>query len=220
MQMSLDLNEITDETLQAIQKAATAGVISSTGLVGFDLSGVVSLVPVNTPTYDTIAREDGSGSVAANWRALLNVNSTQPNPFTGLDGGGSLINISEQDMLAKYLPVRVSGKVTRDAVALAKNYEDAKGIASIQTLMQWRIQDNKAIIGGQAWALAAIGALTFATATTGGTIAATTTVHVRVAARSAYNYFWGGSGAASTDASQATGSGTATNTVTATWAPR
>jgi hypothetical protein len=53
MQMSLDLNEITDETLQAIQKAATAGVISSTGLVGFDLSGVVSLVPVNTPTYDT-----------------------------------------------------------------------------------------------------------------------------------------------------------------------
>jgi hypothetical protein len=219
MQMSLDLNEITDETLQAIQKAATAGVISSTGLVGFDLSGVVSLVPVNTPTYDTIAREDGSGSVAANWRALLNVNSTQPNPFTGLDGGGSLINISEQDMLAKYLPVRVSGKVTRDAVALAKNYEDAKGIASIQTLMQWRIQDNKAIIGGQAWALAAIGALTFATATTGGTIAATTTVHVRVAARSAYNYFWGGSGAASADASQATGGGTATNTVTATWAP-
>jgi hypothetical protein len=210
------LSDISEETLQAIKKAQTAGVLASTGLYGYDLSGVVSLVPVNTPFYNLIPRKSGEGSAAAHWRTLLNVNSTQPNPFVGLDAGGNFINISELDVLANYMPVRVSGKVTRDAIALAKNYADAKAIASTQTLMQWRILENKALIGGQNFALPTIGTVTVTAATTGGAITSGTTYYVKCAARSGYNYYWGGSGIASAAASVAVGTTTSTNKVTAT----
>lgn len=212
-----DLNKITEETLQAIKKAQTAGVLASTGLYGYDLSGVVSLIPVNTPFYNLIPRTSGEGSAAAHWRMLMNVNSTQPNPFVGLDAGGYMINISELDVLATYQPVRVSGKVTRDAIALAKNYADAKAISSTQTLMQWRIAENKGLIGGQNFPLPTIGTVTLTPATTGGTIASGTTLYVRCAARSPYNYYFGGSGALSgAGVGAAVGTTTSTNKVTAT----
>ena len=213
--MDTALGFITDETLDAVKKAQTSGVTSTTGLVGFDLSGVVSLVPVNTPFFNRIKTEQGDGSAAANWKALLNVNGSQPNPFTGFDAGGALVQLSEQDVVAPYRPVRVSGKVTRDSIALAKGYADAKAIASTNTLMQWRIQDNKALLGGQNFALPTIGTVSLSTSTTGGTIGNAVSVAVRCAARSAYNYYWGGSGIASTNQSITTGAGT-TNSVTAT----
>lgn len=214
----MSLDDITEETLDAVRKAATSGVTSSTGIEGYDLSGVVSLVPVNTPTYDSTPREDGSGSDAARWKALLNINNEQPNPFVGLDAGGNYIKFQEQDMLALYLPVRVSGQVTRDSIARTKNYSDAKAIASVGTLMQWRIQDNKAILGGQNWALPALGTVTSTANTSGGSIASGTAVVVKVQARSAYNYFWGGSGKA-VAASSVTTAGSGAASVTATWAP-
>ena len=215
----MNLDAISQETLDEFAKAAaTGGVLSATGAEGYDLGSIVSLVPAMTPTYDSTPREDGKGSDAARWKALINVNNTQPNPFVGLDAGGNFINVQEQDMLALYLPVRVSGQVTRDAIARGRGYAAAKAIASLQTLIGWRTLDNKAIIGGQNWALPAMGTVSLTTATTGGSIPATTTVHVRIAARSAYNYFWGGSGIASTDVSLATGAG-ATSTIGATWAP-
>lgn len=214
------LDEITQESIDAIQKAAaTNGVLSATGLQGYDLGPVVSLVPVNTPTYDSTPTEDGSGSDAARWKALLNVNNLQPNPFVGLDAGGNFVQFEEQDCLALYMPVRVSGQVTRDAVARSKNYADAKAIASIGTLMQWRIQDNKALIGGQNFPLPAIGAVSLTAVNSGGSIAASTAVHVRVQARSPLNYFWGGSSLASTDTSVTTSTTAGVNSVTASWAP-
>jgi hypothetical protein len=209
-----DINGITEETLDAVRKAQTAGVVGTTGLYGYDLSGVVSLVPVVTPTFERIKREQGDGSQAAHWRAMLNINNTQPNPFTGIDGGGSFVNFSELDVLAQYQPLRLSGKVTQDAIALAKNYADAKAIAVTGTLMQWRIAANKAIIGGQNFPLPAIGATTLTASATGGTIGASIVVHIRAAARSAYNYYYGGSGAASVDNSVTVSAGT-TNSVAA-----
>lgn len=210
------LENLSEETVEMLVKAATNGMTFGTGVYGYDLSSLVSLVPVNTPTYDRIARRKGDGSLYANWRALLNVNNLQPNPFVGPDAGGNFIQIQEVPVAAPYMPVRVSGQVTRDSIDYASNYADAKALSSMQTLMQWRIADNKALLGGQAFALPAIGTVSLATATTGGTIPATTTVHVRVAARSPYNYYWGGSGIASADQSIATGAGS-TNSITATW---
>jgi hypothetical protein len=213
------LENVSEETLAAIvnlAKAATNGATFATGIYGYDLSGLVSQVPVNTPTFDRFARRPGDGSLNANWRALLNINNQQPNPFVGPDAGGNFVLLQEVNVSAPYMPVRVSGQVTRDSIDYGKGYADTKAIASMQTLMQWRILDNKAILGGQAFALPAIGTVSLSTSTTGGSIAATTTVHVRVAARSPYNYYWGGSSIASADQSIATGAGS-TNSVTATW---
>lgn len=212
------LENISEETLAAIVKAATNGATFATGIYGYDLSGLVSQVPVNTPTFDRFARRPGDGSLNANWRALLNINNQQPNPFVGPDAGGNFVLLQEVNVSAPYMPVRVSGQVTRDSIDYGKGYADTKAIASMQTLMQWRILDNKAIIGGQAFALPTIGTVSLSTAATGGTIANSTAVHVRVAARSPYNYYWGGSGIASTDVSVTTGTtGSGTNSVTATW---
>lgn len=211
-----DFSGITEETLAAIRKAQTDGFTVASGLQGFDLSGVVSLVPVNTPFYDRVPRKGAPvGSQAANWKALLNVNDQQPNPFVGLEGGGNYVVNSEMDVLAKYQPVRVSGFVTRDAIDLGRNYEDVKALSVTSTLMQWRILENKGLIGGQAFALPAIGTPTATAATTGGSIAASTAVAVKVAARSGLNYYWGGSGAASSQVSVTTAAGGSTNSVTA-----
>jgi hypothetical protein len=210
-----DYAGITAETLEQIKKAQTNGVTTGTGIVGYDLSGVVSLVPVNTPWFNRVARKPGDGSKAAVWRALLNVNNAQPNPFVGLDQGGNFIKVSEQDVLAPYVPVRVSGEVTRDAVDLAKNYADAKAIAVTSTLMQWRIQENKALLGGQAFALPTVATPTVVASATGGQIAASTAVNVKVAARSGMNYYWGGSGVASAQGSVTTGTTVGTNSATA-----
>lgn len=199
-----DYTGITADTLEQIKKAQTNGVLTSTGLVGYDLSGVVSLVPVNTPWFNRVPRKAGDGSKAAVWRALLNVNNAQPNPFVGADQGGGFIKVSEQDVLAPYVPVRVSGEVTRDAIDFAKGYADAKAIAVTSTLMQWRIQENKALLGGQAFALPSIATPTVTTSATGGSIGASTAVNVKVAARSGLNYYWGGSGIASAQGSATT----------------
>jgi len=213
-----DFSGITEETIGLIQKAQTSGITSTTGVFGYDLSNVVSLVPVNTPWYDRVPRRSGEGSQAAHWRALLNVNNAQPNPFVGLDQGGSYIQISEQDVLAPYVPVRVSGFVSRDAIDLASNYADAKAIATVQTLMQWRIQENKGLLGGQAFALPTSPTPTVTnTGTTGGTIAASTAVYVKIQARSAMNYYWGGSNVAGSSGTATSASSTSTNVMSATW---
>jgi len=216
--MSVMLEGISEETLEAIKKAQTAGVLATTGLFGYDLSGPVSLVPVNTPWYERIARKTApQGSDAAYWRAILNINNTQPSPFVGRDAGGNFINVKEQDVLAKYQPVRVSGKVTKDAIRLYKGYADAKAIATTHTLMQWRLQENKALFGGQNFALPATATPTLADSATGGSINANTAVYVKCAARSAYNYYWGGSNVASSAVTVTTANdGVNTHKVTAT----
>jgi len=208
-----DIPGITEETLDAIRKAQTAGVIGTTGLYGYDLSGVVSLVPVVTPWFERVARKQGDGSQAAHWRALLNINNTQPNPFTGIDGGGNFVNFKELDVLAAYQPVRLSGKITQDAIALAKNYADAKAISVTGTLMQWRIAENKALLGGQNFALPAVGTVTLTPSTTGGSLA-TGTVFLKAQARSPYNYYYGGSGVTSAEVSVAVTGPTASVTAT------
>ena len=209
---------VTQETLDEITrvtKAATSGITVSTGFAGVDLSGVVSLVPANTPTYDRMTRVAApQGAAAATWRSSLNVNNSQPNPFSGDDNGGGFVVFSEHDMLAPFRPVRVTGNVTQDAIDKARGYDDAKARATAGTLIQWRIAENKAIIGGNAVPLPTIGTVTVTAGTASGTLTASTAYYVKVAARSGANYYWGGSGAASNSGTVTTGSGSV-NSITA-----
>ena len=46
---TVGVEEITAETMAAFQKATTSGVFVSTGIQGYDLSGLISQVPVNVP---------------------------------------------------------------------------------------------------------------------------------------------------------------------------
>lgn len=219
MSTNADLAQVTSETLEMLRKAQTSGMLTTTGVQGVDLSGLVALVPVNVPARNNTSAFPrvvaGMGSQTATWRTLLNVNAAQPQAAVGLDNAGPLAIYDEQDCFAPYRVLAMAGRVTLDAVAVARNYADALAVAELQTLNQLFIAQDAYIINGQAYALPAVGTPTLTTATTGGSIAASASVNVKVAARSGLNYFYGGSGPASANATVTTGSLTSTSTVTA-----
>lgn len=194
----MDLDSITAETLEAVKKAQTNGVTSGTGITGVNLAGLISLIPVETPFRNMLPRVGAKeGAEFATWRALLNVNNQQPNPAVAFDAAGGLVIIDEQDVQAKFRPLALGYTVTQDAVDIAKGYADAKAIAALNTLNQLMIGEDKMLIGAQSFALQTPGTPTVATSDTGGSIAASTAVNVKVAARTGANYFYGGSTVAS-----------------------
>lgn len=211
----MDLDQITEETLEAVKKAQSAGLTTGTGITGVNLAGLISLVPVDTPFRNMLPRvQADEGAKFATWRALLNVNNQQPNPAIAFDTSAGIALIDEQDMQAKFQPIGMGYTVTQDAVDLAKGYADAKAVTALNTLNQLMIGEDKLLFGAQSFALTTPGTPTVTPLTTGGTIAASTAVNVKVAARTAANYFYGGSTVASAQGTASTGSGTSTNSAT------
>lgn len=209
--------KITEETLAAISKAQTAGILETTGIYSYDLSNLVSLIPVVTPFRDLVARTSSpDGNPFAVWRALMNLNSAQPDPSMGFDFAANEVQFQEQDFQARYKPTGYAGLVTQDAFDLAKGYGDPYAISTFQTLNQCLIADDRKQLGAQSFALAAASAPTLVQHTTGGTIAASTTAVIGVAARTGSGYYYGSGNSQGASTSGASGSGTATNSVTAT----
>src|ERR1035441_6049478 len=218
-----NIGEVTQETLEMIKKAQTAGLFVSTGIQGIDLGALTSQIPVNVPARNNTSAFPrviaGEGSQTAVWRSLLNINSQQSDAAVGLDFAGSLTKFEEQDCFAPYKTLAKAGRVTLDAVAVARNYADALATAELQTLNQLFIDQDLHIINSQNWSLGKIGTgtkPTISTAATGGSIPKTVKeVSVVVAARSGANYFIGGSTEASEVATLKLGEATETNTVKA-----
>ncbi len=193
----MDLNGISAETLDTFRKA-TAGVNAATGIHGADLSDLISLVPVNTPFRDRLARsKPKQGAKFAEWEALTNVNNSQPNPATAFDAAAPLVNVNMQDVTALYAKVGAGYTVSKDAITIANGYADAKAVAIFNAINQYKIGEDRKAIGGQNFALQTPGTPTVTDAPTGGAIAPSTAVNVKVAARSVSNFYWGGSGIAS-----------------------
>lgn len=221
----MDFDQITQETLEQVKKAQTSGVLNTTGLFGYNLSQWISLVPVDSPFRNSVRRVPASqGAKFAIWRALLNANASQADPAVGFDYAGNLVVTNEQDMQALFAEYSVAGRVTRSAVALAKGYADARAIETVNVLNQLMIQEDKKMICAQNFALATPGTIVLSTgapsngigpsgSTTTGSITSGTVVHVKVAARTGNNYFYGGSGIASADQTVTVGSVTNTNSV-------
>lgn len=215
------LAELTRETVEQVHKAAlTSGILASSGITGVDLSGVVSLRPVNTPARNntsafprTVAPE---GGLVAQWKALLNINSTQPDAAVGFDYAGALVNTQEQDVFAPYKPLAAAERVTLDSVGVSKGYANPLAIAELQALISLFQSQDMHIINSQNWALGAPAQPTLTTSTTAGNIASGTDVYVRVAARSGANYYvGGGNSVASASQNVTVGTTTSTNSISA-----
>ncbi len=218
--MSSLIEQETMETLAMMRKSATSGILVGTGAQGVDLSGFTALVPVNVPARmntSAFPREiAGEGSQLALWRTWLNINNQQSSAAVGVDQAGSMTLFQEQDVYAPYKPLAKAGRVTLDAVAVARNYVDALAQGELQTLNQLFIAQDMMISNGQAWSIVGTpGAATLVPASTGGSIASGTTVYVQYAIRSGVNYFEGGSSIASTQANTTVGTTTSTNSVSA-----
>ncbi|MEU6340301.1 hypothetical protein ABZ883_05030 [Streptomyces sp. NPDC046977] len=209
---------VTEETLaglDAIQKAQTTGILTSTGIYSHDLSGLVSLIPVVTPFRDKVARRlSPDGNPYAVWRSIMNVTNSQPDPAMGFDYAANETVFSEQDFQARYKPTGYAGLVTQDAYDLAKGYGDPYAIATFQTLNQVLIGDDRKLIGGQSFALARPAAPTLTQVASGGTVGAVQ-VYVGVAVRTGSGYYYGSGNSRGNSATTTFGSGS-TNKVTAT----
>ena len=204
---------VTEETFQMI-KAATSGITSATDLAGVDLQPLVSLVPVDAPFYVSTPRVGAKqGAMFAFWEALLNVNNQQADVGVQADYAAQLVSIQNQYVFAPFAPVGMGGTVTQDAIAQAQGYADALAVATLQTINQLIIGMDIHQLCAQSFALPTIGTVTLAASTTGGSIA-TGTAFVKCAARSGVNYYRGGSGIASAEASQAVTGPTASVTAT------
>jgi hypothetical protein len=203
--------EITEETLgamQAIAKAQTAGITSDTGIVNYDLSGLVSLVPVVTTFRDMVAREPSkAGAKFADWRAIMNANNIQPDPAIPFDYAASEIEIIEQDFQAAYKGIGYSGFVTQDAYDLATGYADPYAVETFNVLNQVLIADDRKLIGAQSFALARPAQPTLTQLTSGGTIPNSTTVYVGVAARTGSGWYYGSGNSQGNSNSGTSGSG-------------
>jgi hypothetical protein len=209
----MDVQEISEETLE-IFKATTNGMTAATGDYGVDLSDLISLVPVETPWRDFLSREQAKvGAEVAQWRALVNVNNQQPNPSVAFDAAGGVAKLSLLNVFANYEPLAMGYTVTKDSQTLAQGYDDAKATAIFYSINQWKIGEDRKAMGGQNFALVTPTTPTISTATTGGSIPLSTTVHIGVAARTISGYFYATGNSQGAVAQIATGSGTSTNTV-------
>jgi hypothetical protein len=203
----LNLNEMTEETLAQFRKAQQTGFNVANGVTGYDLSPLLQLIPVNTPLFSSITRKVAPvGSAAAYWKILTNLSASMPNPFSGLSAGGALIPTNVLNMSAQYVPVRISDQLDLDARDLSRGYEDLAALATAYTLSNWRVLEEKALFGGQAVALPAIGTIVGTPVASGGTLPAAASF-ISVQARSGFNYYWGGSGIMGTPVSVTTVSG-------------
>ncbi|WP_128381270.1 hypothetical protein [Streptomyces cavernae] len=213
--MSTALNEMTEETLSAISKAQTTGILQSTGIYSYDLSGLVSLIPVVTPFRDIVARTPSpDGNPYAVWRAIMDVTSSQPDPSMGFDFAAPEVQFSEQDFQARYKPTGYAGLVMQDAYDLAKGYADPYAVATFQVLNQVLIADDRKLMGGQSFALARPAAPTLTQSATGGSIGSVT-AYVGVAVRTGSGYYYGSGNSRGNSSSTTFASGT-TNAIIAT----
>jgi hypothetical protein len=213
--LSAPLENVTEETLAAISKAQTTGILTGTGVYSYDLSGLVSLIPVVTPFRDIVSRVKSSdGNPYAVWRAIMDTTAAQPDPSMGFDYAANEVVFQEQDFQARYKPTGLAGLVTQDAFDLGTGYADPFQVATFQTLNQVLIGDDRKLLGGQSFALARPAAPTIAQSASGGTIGATT-VYVGVAARTGSGYYYGSGNSQGNSASTTFGAG-ATNSLTAT----
>ncbi|MHB9861974.1 hypothetical protein [Streptomyces sp. YIM S03343] len=213
--MSAPLENVTQETLDAIQKAQTTGILTGTGVYSYDLSGLVTLIPVVTPFRDLVSRvKPTDGAPYAVWRAIMDTTASQPDPSMGFDYAANEVVFNEQDFQAKYKPTGLAGLVTQDSYDLATGYADPFQVATFQTLNQVLIGDDRKLLGAQSFALARPAAPTIAQSATGGTIGAVA-VYVGVAARTGSGYYYGSGNSQGNSASTTFASGT-TNSLTAT----
>lgn len=216
--MSGTLEGLTQETIDAItsvQKSAEAGIYNDSGIYGYDLSGLVSLIPVVTPWRDIVSRTKGTqGNPFAVWRAIMNVNNTQPSPAPGFDYAGNEIQIEEQDFQARYKPEAYSGLVTQDAFDLALGYADPYAVETFNVMNQLLIGQDRQMMGAQSFPLAQASAPVLTQQSAGGTIGAVE-VYVGVAARTGTGYFYGNGNSQGNSNHTTFGSGS-TNSVLAT----
>ncbi|MBX5477153.1 MAG: hypothetical protein IRZ18_08550 [Clostridia bacterium] len=172
-----------------------------------------------SPFRNSVPRKKAPvGSQAAHWKAIRRINAGRANPFIPFGQAGPKVQTEVLEFSAAYRPIALDDSVIMDAQMLAQGFEDLRATAGINLLYALMIEEDRLLLGGQPFALPKPAQPVLTANVTGGSIPASTTVHVRVRARTLENWFFGGGSELSDDATVQTGAGS-TNSVTATVDP-
>jgi hypothetical protein len=211
-------DEITKETLEEVLKSVTnQGYTTDLNLTGINLRGpALNLFPFLSPWRNRLPREMAAvGAKASQWRAITGINVTNQSIFSGFGAAGNLVSTTESDYTAAYMPISLGDSVQMDAEALARGFDNLRATSGTRLLYATMIKEDQALLGASNIALPTPTAPVVTAATTGGSIAASTVVNVKVSARTLVGYFNGGGTVYSAQGTVTTGSGTSTNSATA-----
>lgn len=185
------LEQITKDTLDRVAQAVKGAMNDpqvirslavSDGLVGLQLEAPAKqLVALMSPFRQKVGRKGQPGSNAIQWKAITAVK--QNAKFSTQEGAAAnAIATTVVSKSATFKVVGTRGKVTREAIAHSKNFDDALAKETANTLLLAMKLEEQAILGGNVTALGALTGLAVAVITGGGALAADATgYNVRVA---------------------------------------
>lgn len=167
-----------DGLTDALRKAA--GISTATGLVAYDLEAPAkSLYPVLTPMRNLIPRVGGGVGTATHWKGITGINTQ--NLSVGLEEGkrGGVNTVTEVDYVASYAGLGFEDFATFEADYAGRTFQDVKALAALNALRGLMLAEESIIgFGNASNALGTTPTATVSTATTGGSIAATTAYSV------------------------------------------
>lgn len=233
--------------VQNLNKAATftQSTGATTGLTEYDLEPVAKeLYPVLTPLLKRIPRVSGHGGIQSNYKTVKSISGSGVNAGVQEGYRGGLISVQTGDYYAAYRTIGQESSLTYEAEEAAEGFDDLKARA-VHSLLQSKMLAEEAILLGSntSYALGTTPTPSLVAATTGGTIPLSTAVYVGAVALTYDGYitattslvlgnvtrtnadgtttnYNGGAAQASAVANVTTGSGTGTNSITASLTPK
>ncbi|RVT96237.1 hypothetical protein EOD42_14080 [Rhodovarius crocodyli] len=187
-----------DALREALSKAATGDNLQKTfvqsgnqltGLTAFSLEAPAKLFyPKLTPIRNRLPRVGGGTGIQANWRAITGVNTGRASIGVSEGNRGQIQAVSVKEYMASFRTLGIDSYVTAEAQRAANGFDDPEARAVQSNLNALMIGEERVLLGGLGtWGLGQPVGLAIAQ-TTGGNIANTTVVNVRVCALTLEGY--------------------------------
>jgi hypothetical protein len=171
-QLLAKLQEMSTGTLNALRKDWSEPGDSVSGIAGYSLESPAKiLIPVITPLRNQLPRVNAVGGVAANWRAVvaINTNGITAGVAEGTRGGVPATTVTPYS--ANYVSLGLEDFVTFEADLASQNFQDVKALATQLLLWNLMIQEEAIILGGNtSYGLGTTPTPTVVAADTGGAL--------------------------------------------------
>lgn len=173
-----------------IAKSFTQSNSATSGLTYYDLEAPAkTLYPVLTPLRNKIPRVVGGRGIQANWRAITGINTGKMTAGVAEGKRSGAIAHTTADYLAAFKGLGLEDYVTFEADYSAQGFDNAKARAVEGLLRATMIQEEFVDLGGNnSVALGTTPTPSLTTATTGGSLPATTAYNVRCVAMTLTGY--------------------------------
>lgn len=189
----MNLNDISNETIRlftesykSADKTMSPQVLKDIGVAAglqiYNLEAPSKLLyPANTPFLNRIPRMVSNGGTSTRWRQITAyAKPTGADTFIAEGAAAGQGTITTSEVLAAYKSQGVRDKITFEAIASGKNFEDVKAKMALVVMNRVKVEEEKSALyanpgtGSIGYALPAPVAPTVTTASTGGSIAAIT----------------------------------------------